>query len=58
MEAQDREERLVEVLDHLDEVVSVGHISQGDVLQLQLSVGPPGHILDVRSWCVENWFRP
>ena len=59
MEAQDREKRLVaEVLDGLNEVVGVGHISQGDVLQLLVSVGPPGDILDVSGWCVEYLFRP
>ena len=60
MKAQDREERLVvaEVLDSLDEVVGVGHISQGDVLQLLVSVGPPGDILDVCSLCVEYLVRP
>ena len=59
VETYGKEERVIaNVLKSLDEVVRVGHIPQGDILQLLLGVGPPGHIIDVSCCSVENLLRP
>ena len=42
----------------LDKVVSIGHISQYEVLQLLVSVGVPGDVVHVGTWCVEYLLRP
>ena len=59
METHCKEKRLIaNVLEALNEVVCVGHISQGDALQLLLGVWIPGHIPVVSGCCVENFLRP